>query len=190
MKFFNKVLVLGLLAYSGVAPANVNDLHAFNAASADNKLYVASAGEVLVTFLSKDAAYTDDLFLQGSTTKILDNQSAFEGQTFSLGSFQAGAELAFNIFVNNTGDTFYSGPASNNKDNATHAKYELNPKNTVTISFEDLLHGGDIDFNDIIFKVSNVAMSDAAVAAVPEGQSYAMLLAGLFMLGVVKRRKS
>lgn len=189
MKFFNKVLVLGLLAYSGVSEASVNNLQALNAAPA-NKLYVASAGEVMVTFLSKEAAYTDDLFLKGTTTKILDNQSALGGQTFSLGSFKAGAELTFNIFVNNTGHTFYTGPASNNEDNIIHAKYEFNPQNTVTISFEDLLHGGDKDFNDLIFKVSNVAMSNASVAAVPEEQSYAMLLAGLFTLGLLKRRKS
>ena len=189
MEFFNKVLVLGLLAYSGVVAANVNDPHAFNAASAD-KLYVATAGEVMVTFMSKTAAFSNDLFLQGSTTKILNNQTAFEGQTFSLGSFQAGAELAFNIFVNTTGDTFYSGSARNNKDNTIHTAFELNPNNTVTMGFEDILYGGDKDYDDIVFKLSNVRLNDATVAAVPEGQSYAMLLAGLFTLGVVKRRKS
>ena len=189
MKFFNKVLVWGLVTFSGFAAANVNDSHAFKAASAD-KLYVASAGEVMVTFLSKTAAYSNDLFLQGSTAKILNNQTAFEGQIFSLGSFQAGTELAFNIFVNTTGDTFYSGLASNNSDNVIHTAFELNPNNTVTMGFEDLIYGGDKDYDDIVFTLSNVKMANAAVAAVPEAQSYAMLLAGLFMFGAVKRRKS
>lgn len=189
MKFFNKVLVWGLVAFTGVAEAGLDTSHAFTAASA-SKLYAASTGEVMVTFLSKSAAYSDDLFLQGSTSKILNNQTALEGQTFSLGSFQAGAELAFNIFVNNTGNTFYSGLASNNKDNTSHTTFELNPDNTVTIGFEDLLYGGDKDYNDIIFKLNNVQLTNMAVAAVPEAQSYAMLLAGLFMLGAVKRRKS
>ena len=189
MRFFNKVLVLVLLGFSGVAAANVNDPHAFNAAAAD-KLYFATAGEVMVTFLSKTAVFSNDLFLQGSTTKILNNQTAFEGQTFSLCSFQAGAELAFNMFVNTTGDTFYSGSASNNKDSIIHTAYELNPNNTVTMGFEDILYGGDKDYDDMVFTLSNVRLSDAAVAAVPEQQSYAMLLAGLFALGAVKRRKN
>ena len=189
MKFFNKALVWSLVAFSGVAAANVNDPHPFKSTSAD-KLYVATAGEVMVTFLSKTAAYSNDLFLQGSTTKILNNQTAFEGQIFSLGSFQAGTELAFNIFVNTTGDTFYSGLASNNSDNLIHTAFELNPNNTVTMGFEDLIYGGDKDYDDIVFTLSNVRMTDAAVAAVPEAQSYAMLFAGLFMFGAIKRRKS
>lgn len=189
MKFFNKVLVWGLVAFSSFAVANVNDPHAFKAASAD-KLYVASAGEVMVTFLSKTAAFSNDLFLQGSTAKILNNQTAFEGQIFSLGSFQAGTELAFNIFVNTTGDTFYSGLASHNKDNLIHTAFELNPNNTVTVGFEDQIYGGDKDYDDIVFTLSNVRMTAASVAAVPESQSYAMLLAGLFILGAVKLRKT
>lgn len=189
MKFFNKILVWSLVTFSGAASANVNISHAFNAASA-SKLYVASAGEVMVTFLSKSAAYSNDLFLEGSTTKILNNQTAFAGQTFSLGSFQAGKELAFHIFVNTTGDTFYSGPASKNADNLIHSAFELNANNTVNMGFEDLLYGGDKDYDDIVFTLSNVQMTDAAVAAIPEAQSYAMLLAGLFMFGAVQRRKS
>jgi hypothetical protein len=189
MNIFIKGLVFGLAAFSSVASADVNAPHAFKGASED-KLYVASAGEVFVTFLSKTAAYSNDLFLQGSSTKILNNQTALEGQLFSLGSFSAGAELAFKIAVNTTGDTFFSGLASNNKDNLMHSAFELNPNNTVTMGFEDLMYGGDKDYDDIVFMLSNVKMGNTAVAAVPEAQSYSMMLAGLFMLGFVKRRKS
>lgn len=188
MKFFNKILVCGLIAFSDVAVANVNSPHAFKAPSAD-KLYVASAGEVIVTFLSKSAAYSNDLYLKGSTSKILNNQTASQGQQYSLGSFQAGAELAFNIFVNDTGDTFYSGLVSNNADKLMHSTLELNPNNTVTMGFEDIMFGGDKDYDDMVFKISNVKVDGAAVAAVPEAQSYSMLLAGLCLLSLVKRRK-
>ena len=189
MKFINKALVWSLVAFSGVAAANVNIPHSFKSSSAD-KLYVASAGEVMVTFLSKTASFSNDLFLQGSTTKILNNQTAIAGQKFSLGSFKADTELAFHIFVNTTGDTFYSGLASKNADNLIHTAFELNPNNTVTMGFEDIMHGGDKDFDDIVFTLSNVRMTNAAVAAVPEAQSYAMLFAGFFMLGALKRRKN
>jgi hypothetical protein len=189
MNLLNKFLVCGLMAFSGIASANVDAPHAFKTVSTD-KLYVASAGEVMVTFLSKTAAYSNDLFLQGSANKILNNQTALEGQTFSLGSFQEGAELAFKILVNTSGDSFFSGLASNNKDNMIHTAYELNPNNTVTMGFEDILYGGDKDYDDIVFTLSNVKLADGAVAAVPEAQSYSMLLAGLFLFGVAKRRKS
>lgn len=189
MKFFNKALVWSLVAFSGVAAANVNDPHPFKSTSA-NKLYVATAGEVMLTFLSKDASYSDDLFLQGSSTKILNNQTALAGQQFSLGSFQAGAELAFKLFVNDTHNTFYSGFTSNNADNSIHTVFELNSDKTVIVGFEDLLNGGDKDFNDVIFKLSNVSMSNVAVAAVPEPLTVSMILTGLFMFAALKRRQS
>lgn len=189
MKFLIKGLVCGLLTFSGVASADVNAPHPFKSASED-KLYVASAGEVVVTFLSKTALYSNDLFLLGSSSKILNNQTALEGQTFSLGNFQSGIELAFKIAVNTTGDTFFSGLASNNKDNVMHAAFELNPNNTVTMGFEDLMYGGDKDYDDLVFTLSNVKIGNASVAAVPEAQSYAMLLAGFFMLGALKRRSN
>lgn len=189
MKIFIKGLVCGLIAFSGIASANVNVPEVFKT-NAANKLFVASAGEVMLTFLSKEASYSDDLFLQGSSTKILNNQTALLGQQFSLGSFQAGAELAFKLFVNDTHNTFYSGFASNNADNSIHTAFELNSDKTVTVGFEDLLNGGDKDFNDVIFKLSNVSISNVAVAAVPEPLTVSMMLAGLFMFAALKRRQN
>jgi hypothetical protein len=41
-----------------------------------------------------------------------------------------------------------------------------------------------------VFSLSNVVIGTAPVVSVPEPETYAMLLAGLFAIGAVKRRKS
>ena len=189
MKILNASLFCGLIAFSGFASANVDSAFAFKSASAD-KLFVANAGEVMVTFISKTAAYSNDLFLMGKSNKVLNNQNSAQGQQFSLGSFQAGAELAFKIVVNTTGDTFFSGLGNLNADNVVHSAFKINTDNTVTMGFEDIMGGGDKDYDDIVFSLSNVQMSNAIVASVPEAQNYAMLLAGLCLIGAIKRRRN
>jgi hypothetical protein len=112
------------------------------------------------------------------------------GQQFSLGSFQAGTELVFKIFVSDIGHTFFNGIAANNPDNVLHAGYSARFGKPVKVGFEDLYGGGDRDFNDLVFSLSNVVIGAIPVTAVPEPETYAMLLAGLFAIGALKRRKA
>ena len=151
-----------------------------------SRLYVASAGEVMVTFISKSAAYSNDLFLDSSPTKILNNQTAIPGQQFLLGSFQAGTELVFRMFVNNTGYSFYNGEATNNPDNKLHAAYKTLGQNTMKVGFEDIFNGGDKDYNDLVFSVNNVTIRPP----VPEPDVTALMLVGLLMLGVASHKKA
>lgn len=153
-------------------------------------IFVAASGEVILTFLSKTASYSNDLFLVGEPESILNNQTAVSGQQFSLGSFQAGAELVFKIFVNDIGQTFFNGIAANNADNVLHTAYSARIGKPVIVGFEDLYGGGDRDFDDLVFSLSNVVIGTTPVAAVPEPETYAMLLAGLFAIGALKRRKA
>lgn len=155
-----------------------------------DSIFVATSGEVILTFISKTAKYSNDLFLVGSPASILNNQTAVSGQQFSLGSFQAGAELVFKIFVNDTGRTFFNGIAANNADNVLHAAYSTPLGKPVIVGFEDLYRGGDKDFDDLVFSLSNVVIGAIPVAAVPEPETYAMLLAGLLAIGALKRRKA
>lgn len=161
-----------------------------NLQASSKSIFVATSGEVILTFLSKSAAYSSDLFLSGSSESILNNQTAVSGQQFSLGSFQAGAELIFSIFVNDTGHTFFNGIASNNADNVLHTAYSNYHGKPLKVGFEDLYGGGDRDFNDLVFSLSNIVIGVAPVVAVPEPETYAMLLAGLFAIGALKRRKA
>ncbi len=150
---------------------------------------VANAGDVSVTFLSKSAAYSNDLFLTGNPNSILNNQTAAIGQVFSLGSFQAGSKIAFDMFVNNTGYTFFTGSPALNPDQKLHAVFSFINKDTIKVGFEDIFSGGDRDFDDLVFKVSNVTLGHSAVQPVPEPQSYLLMLAGLLLVAQASRRR-
>lgn len=151
-------------------------------------LYAATTGEVILTFLSKQADFSTDVSVQGSPTTVFNNQTAVAGTSYSLGSFQAGAEILFSFFVNSTGDTFLSGAATNNTDNTAHTAYQL-VGNSLLVGFEDIKFGGDGDYNDIIFSVSNATINKP-VSPVPEPELVSMLAAGLMLLGFSIRKKS
>ncbi len=153
-----------------------------------SSLYAATTGEVILTFLSKAADFSTDLSVQGSPTALLNNQTALAGSTYSLGSFEAGAEIVFSFFVNNTGDTFLSGAAINNTDNTAHTAF-AQVGNSFLLGFEDITFGGDRDYNDIIFSVSNATINKQ-VSPVPEPEIVSMLAAGLMLLGFSSRKKS
>lgn len=163
----------------------------FNASAAieilGGKLYVADTGAVTVSFLGSDAGYTDVLYYAGAAgdqTMFTGHVSAV-GDSKSLGVFTKGTELTFRMYVNNTGDNFFTGPASANSDNVLHAKAVLDADKSAVVGFEDLRGGGDQDYNDIQFRVTNVTN----LPAVPEADTWAMLAAGLGLLGVVSRRR-
>ncbi|MBI3228615.1 MAG: PEP-CTERM sorting domain-containing protein, partial [Burkholderiales bacterium] len=88
------------------------------------KLYVAETGNVSVTFLGSDAGYNDVIFFNnaGFGQQLFSGHSTPVGTTLNLGSFAKGTELSFRMHVDNTGNNFYTGPASANFDNVLHAK--------------------------------------------------------------------
>lgn len=161
---------------------------AYNLTPSTEKLFVATAGEVILTFLSKTAAYSNDLYLQGVPDSILNNQTAKPGAQYSLGSFQAGAELAFTMFVKTTGFAYYTGDASRNPDSFIHAAYDLTSNQSLNIGFEDIFGGGDKDYDDLVFSLTNVSVGPS-VSPVPEPQIVALLAAGLMLIGFSARRK-
>ena len=80
----------------------------------------------------------------------------------------------FGLRVLTTGDSFFTGPASRNPErkSSEHARASrwlgtpAIPTPGVVVGFEDSLGGGDRDFNDYRFVVSNVSVEDAS--PVPE----------------------
>lgn len=70
-----------------------------------------------------------------------------EGFTVDLGTFPAGTELIFRL-TTPEGDTFYNGPGSRNPDGVIHAAIsQLGPERW-RLGWEDILGGGDLDYND------------------------------------------
>ncbi len=58
--------------------------------------------------------------------------------------------------MNNTGDDFFSGPASLNPDGIAHAKVDDTfALNTSYVGFEDLFNGGDKDYDDLKISLTN-----------------------------------
>lgn len=163
----------------------------FNASAAieilGGKLYVADTGAVTVSFLGSDAGYTDFLYYAGAAgdQHMFTGHVSAVGESKSLGNFAKGTELTFRMFVSNTGDNFFTGPASANSDGVLHARALLDADKSALVGFEDLRGGGDHDYNDIEFRVTNVTN----LPAVPEADTWAMLAAGLGLLGLVSRRR-
>lgn len=141
----------------------------------------ATGGEIIATYEGNSAAFSNDLYL--GSTFIFNNHTTPVGTSVSLGTFAAGTELPFRMHVNNTGDDFFTGPDSLNPDGHEHARVQSDwLPHTTLVSFEDL-YNGPFDYNDLSFSFTNT------VAAVPEPETYAMLLAGLGLIGYFARRR-
>jgi hypothetical protein len=69
----------------------------------------------------------------------------------TIGPYPAGAELVFEIRVPGQG-TFQIGPGSRNPDGLAHAVVTPDGTNSFIVGFEDLLGGGDRDYDDNMFR--------------------------------------
>jgi len=156
---------------------------------------IADGGSVTATFLGQAAGYTSDLYLvinANDSQYVFTNHTTPVGSTANLGNFAAGQELEFFIYVRNTGNTFYTGPGSRNTDGVAHAVVDGDfAGGTATyVGFEDLLGGGDLDYDDLYFSFSNTSGSTTpGNPAVPEPGTLALLGLGLIGMTVVARRK-
>ena len=122
-------------------------------------IIVQESGEVFATYQGSSAAYTTDLFLQNTNQTLFNNKATAIGTTFSLGTFDAGTVLVFGLAVQNTGNTFFTGLGGLNSDGIAHAYVDdmFGEEGEVLVGFEDLLGGGDKDYNDHMFSFKNVA---------------------------------
>jgi hypothetical protein len=152
----------------------------------------AAGGDVTVTFLGPTgASYDEHLFVSSPPSaygNFMDNHSTANGTTYDLGTFAAGTEIVFGLYVDSTLNTFYDGPASRNFDGVVHAYMVNNYEglaNTTYVGFEDLL-GSIADYNyvDEVY-----AFTGASAAPAPDASSTIPLLGmGLAALACFGRR--
>lgn len=126
----------------------------------------AGTGPVVVDIQQSESGYNNKIYYSTDNfaTKQLigvDNNVA----SVNLGTFAPGTKLQFAI-DNGQGNFFKAGAASQNADGIQHANI-TNNSDGVTIGFEDLLGGGDRDFNDAIIRVRTTSASAPEPATPP-----------------------
>lgn len=130
------------------------------------RLYYAG-GEVTVQVLQVEAAYTSELRLpdltSGRPEVLSTNRELGREVTFdpSRMGYAVGAELVFEIRVVDTGDVFRMGPSQRNPDGLAHARVRAAGA-AYDVGFEDVRGGGDLDYDDNVFRFTGRLMVEAA----------------------------
>lgn len=147
---------------------------------------VAAGGHIVIRFEGSSAGF-DSLISVNGSAEIFPNHSTPIGTEVDLGEFAAGTPLDIVLHVLNTGHFFHTGPGGNNPDFLPHADvvygFGGEPGRT-WVGFEDILGGGDHDYNDHTFSFTNIIE-----APVPEPSTYALMLGGLGVVGFLARRR-
>lgn len=168
--------------------------------STGEELY-ASGGDVDVTYLGwQGASYDEYLFVATPSNPLghvigddfFENHSTPAGTTIDLGSYAAGTEIEFGIYVLNTGNTWFDGPGSRNADGVVHA-YMLNnyegQSGLTYVGFEDLAYpGGDFNYMDEVYTFEGAAASPTPPAVPDMPGTFALMGVGLSGLAAFGRR--
>lgn len=151
---------------------------------------VETDGEVVATLGENFAGYTNELYLESPANSLgllFTNKMTPVTTVANLGSFTAGTELVFRMHVVDTGDDFYTGPASRNVDSIVHAYVDEEfVQDASYVAFEDQNGGGDLNFADLTFSLSNTRAGEV----VPEPAACLLGGFGFGLLGFYGWRRA
>lgn len=156
----------------------------------------ASDGDLVATFVGAAGYYRNILGVIANGVDLgggLSNKNPV-GTSYNFGPVAAGTSLTFYIDVLNI-DTAWSTDLSANIDGMGHVyatNYEgdidlgsRRPVRSLYLGFEDKAGGGDKDYDDAQFVVTNATLRDA----VPEPAVWGTLILGFGMVGIAARRR-
>ena len=179
-----------------------------------SKLKLKTDSDVRVYFVGEGASYANTLgfttdgsgrvdsktaqliFPNASTgEKLTKSEPVQAGDYVDLGKIKGGSALDFFVIANgaNGGKTTFSTQRSENPDGINHVvsfAYTMKDSPYLILGFEDLLGGGDRDFNDVLFAVDIGAVNVAALTATPEPATMASMGAFLALGWVLRRRQA
>lgn len=191
---FVKLSVVAALALSGVAQANPAPYtHVGTENSEVYTFTAASTGMLTGYFAGSTAVYENDLtmLVNGVATNVhgLNNKTSFYGESFNFGPVVIGDVLVFvltNITPGGIGpwysQTNLNSDLVNHVFSSNYAGDPLLGAGTY-VSFEDLDHGGNFNYDDISFVFSNLRVD------VPEPASLALMGLGILGIALNRRRK-
>lgn len=116
--------------------------------------------DVQLTFVSVSAGFNNEFgrALPAPTTSYFFCNSVSPGFMVDGGRFSGPQELRFYLTTPAQGTpsiprTWYTGPGSNNSDSIAHARMTQLDATTVRLEWEDLIDGGDFDYNDCVIDI-------------------------------------
>jgi hypothetical protein len=162
---------------------------------------VALGGVVDLYFVGQTAGFDSVLNLISpvSIGPFFHNHLTAPGTMFTLGTFTAGTPLVFRMNVLTTGQQFSSGPATRNPDGIVHvglsqwAADSFIPVDGLMVGFEDILGGGDLDFDDNVFVFANVGGGPVPPpppppTGTPEPSTLGLMASSLVVVTVLRKK--
>lgn len=140
-----------------------------------------------------DASSTVSTYgVAGTSGNRTTKEPLLPGDFVDLGTFKSGTTLDFFLIADgaNGGKSAYAAPATRNPDRLDHVvAFALPDSPYLIIAFEDMLGGGDRDYNDVIFALDIGRANIQNLISTPEPQTWAILAGFLGMLLVLHRRR-
>lgn len=134
----------------------------------------STGGEVSVQVLPAEAGITSELSIYSPRQQFIATNREV-GKVVNLGNFEAGLELIFGIFTqgkkSQDRNTFLMGSGARNPDGLAHSAVKFLSPGVAIVGFEDILGGGDLDYDDNTFRFTGAIANtpdNAEAEPVPE----------------------